>query len=123
MENSAIGILYLTPHFRLVEFLRSDTADTYGHDNIPNWDILVNLNRLALRLEDVRNIVGLPIVINSGYRSPIVNDLVGGALDSYHIHGLAADIRCYDMDKLRKALKSFAWSELIDYTNYIHVAL
>lgn len=118
-----IGIIYLTEHFKLSEFLRSNTAETYDLCNIPDWDIIVNLNRLARRLEKVRNIIDMPIFINSGYRSPEVNAFVNGARNSYHIQGLAADIRCDNMDKLLKALSEFTWSEFIDYKNYIHVAL
>ena len=35
-----------------------------------------------------------PIVINSGYRSPEVNQLAGGATNSNHLTGCAVDIRC-----------------------------
>ena len=36
----------------------------------------------------------VPIVINSGYRSPEVNRLAGGAANSNHLTGCAVDIRC-----------------------------
>lgn len=119
----ALGIIYLTPHFKLAEFLRSNTADSYDLENIPDWDTLVNLNHLAHRLEDVRNIVDLPIVINSGYRSPEVNAFVGGSKNSFHLFGRAVDIRCEDMKKLRSALDEFEWTEFKDYSHYIHIAL
>ena len=36
----------------------------------------------------------VPIIINSGYRSPMLNRCVGGALHSNHLDGCAVDIRC-----------------------------
>jgi len=43
-------------------------------------------------LQDLRTQCGFPLYINSGYRSPQYNESVGGAEDSQHIHGRAADI-------------------------------
>ena len=48
----------------------------------------------------------LPIIVNSAYRSPEVNAKVGGVSSSYHVKGLAADIKCADMDKLLAILHS-----------------
>ncbi len=41
-----------------------------------------------------------PIVINSGYRSPEVNELAGGATNSNHLTGCAVDIRCAGKEQL-----------------------
>lgn len=51
-----------------------------------------NLERLALRLEDLRTIVGHSLHVNCGYRCPTRNKAVGGASASFHLVGLAADI-------------------------------
>ena len=40
-----------------------------------------------------------PIIINSAYRSPAVNKAVGGAPNSNHLTGCAADIRCYGIEQ------------------------
>ncbi len=42
---------------------------------------------------------GLPIYINSGYRSPAVNRAVGGVATSNHLTGCAADIRCTGLEQ------------------------
>ena len=42
---------------------------------------------------------GLPIYINSGYRSPAVNKAVGGVATSNHLTGCAADIRCTGIEQ------------------------
>ena len=40
-----------------------------------------------------------PLVINSGYRSPVVNKAVGGSPTSNHLTGCAVDIRCYGIEQ------------------------
>ena len=51
---------------------------------------------LAGFLQCVRNIYGKPIIVNSAFRSEAVNEKAGGAKGSYHLKGLAADIRVTD---------------------------
>lgn len=75
----------LTPHFLLSEFLHAD-------DPMPPPWILDNLYRLANRLQVIRDLLGKPVIINSGYRSRAHNRQVGGAPNSLHLSGMAADI-------------------------------
>lgn len=44
------------------------------------------------RLQDLRDRIGRPMVVNSGYRSPEHNHRVGGAAHSRHMQGIAFDI-------------------------------
>lgn len=83
----------LSGNFSLSEFTRSETAAALGLSNEPSAVHRANLARLAAVLEEVRALVGVPIVITSGYRSPAVNRAVGGVPDSAHALGHAADIR------------------------------
>src|SRR6478752_3641941 len=77
----------LTPHFRLVEFLH------YGSTQGLTTAIYQNIKALANRLEVVRRLCGnRPIRILSGFRTPAHNKEVGGASQSYHLVGKAADI-------------------------------
>ncbi|MBR4077514.1 MAG: peptidoglycan-binding protein [Oscillospiraceae bacterium] len=46
------------------------------------------------KLDAFRERVGEPVYINSGIRCPEHNEAVGGAKDSRHLYGDAADIRC-----------------------------
>lgn len=84
----------LSPHFTLAEFTRSDTAKAKGIDNQPGAVHLANLTALARTLEQVRKLLGSPIIITSGYRSPALNKAVDGSDTSSHSHGLAADFHC-----------------------------
>jgi len=52
-----------------------------------------------LKLEELRRAIGnRPIIINSGYRCPTHNKKVGGAKNSQHLYGKAADIRVNGMN-------------------------
>jgi hypothetical protein len=62
-------------------------------DNTPNVLQINNLQRLAEFLEEVRSLLGKPIIIDSGFRSPDVNQAVGSTSVSQHLRGCAADFR------------------------------
>lgn len=52
------------------------------------------------KLDLVRDQLGAPIYVDSGYRCADHNEKVGGKRGSQHLRGGAADIRAEDMDKL-----------------------
>jgi hypothetical protein len=81
----------LTDHFTLEELTHSQTAARLGLDNEPPPDVVDALTRTAHGLEMVRVLLQAPILVSSGYRSPKVNRAVGGAANSQHILGEAAD--------------------------------
>lgn len=82
----------LQQSFRLSEFLRSETAVRRGLDNTPKATELANIrNVLAPGMQRVRNCLGVPVHVTSGYRSAEVNRAVGGSQSSQHSQGLAAD--------------------------------
>jgi putative chitinase len=83
----------LSPNFTLEEMTASTTAARRGLDNQPTPEHLENLKRLAAFLEEVRALLGKPILVNSAYRSKEVNDAVGGSKNSQHCLGCAADLR------------------------------
>jgi hypothetical protein len=91
--------IQLSEHFLLSEMARSQTALRQGIDNTPDADSLENLRVLCnTLLEPVRTLLGVPLHIDSGYRSPILNSAVGGAFDSAHLEGRAADVIPIGMD-------------------------
>ncbi|MBK8191075.1 MAG: DUF882 domain-containing protein [Vampirovibrionales bacterium] len=77
--------IQLTPDFNLAEFLRPQ-------DPVPAPYVLDNLYRLANRLQLLRDLLGRPIRINSGYRTIAHNQEVGGVQNSQHLSGTAVDI-------------------------------
>jgi hypothetical protein len=83
--------MYLSPHFTLAEFTVSQTASRLGIDNAPTPEALVNLKRTALGLEGIRILLGVPIIITSGYRCLELNRAIGSKDTSQHITGEAAD--------------------------------
>lgn len=84
----------LSDHFELSEFTQSQTADRLGLDNDIPAILYGNVHRLALGMEQVRALLGKPITITSGYRSPAVNKAVGSKHTSQHTQALAADFIC-----------------------------
>lgn len=85
----------LSPHFTLAELIHSQTAARRNIDNRPTDAVLVNMkNILCPGLEQVRELLGKPILISSGYRSPRLNASIGGSVKSQHMEGLAADFTC-----------------------------
>ncbi len=82
-----------TKNFSLDEFTLSQEAARRGIDNTPSPHDIANLDRLAKEvLQPLRDRINRPIVITSGYRSPELNFIIGGAPNSAHMEGRAADI-------------------------------
>ncbi len=82
----------------LPRLYRSKTATDNGLDNTPGLKELSALSALRdALLIPLQTKLGKPLTINSGYRSPAVNKAVGGARDSQHTKGQAADIECPGM--------------------------
>ena len=84
----------LTNNFSLHEMFNSETAIRRYMDNTPHSDEVVqNLTMLCEQvLQPLRDVYGVGIKVNSGYRSPDVNAAVGGSRTSDHCKGQAADI-------------------------------
>ena len=80
-------------YFTIAELCASSTATAKDIDNTPTPGITQNLERLVANvLDPLREAWGKPIVVTSGYRCPELNKAVGGARNSHHMQGMAADI-------------------------------
>ena len=101
----------LSEHFTLGEMTASSHKDVY---NIPSHEAIANLTNLCKWLEVLRERAaspgptaspdpskgrGVPIIINSGYRSPQLNKKIGGVANSNHLTGCAVDIRTSGMEQ------------------------
>lgn len=80
--------------FTIQELTKSTTAQQKGIKNIPSKEQEQNLIALIENILDpLREAYGGPIIVTSGYRCPALNKAVGGAKNSQHMTGQAADIR------------------------------
>jgi zinc D-Ala-D-Ala carboxypeptidase len=118
----------LSPNFTLEEMTVSETAARHGIDNMPDNDALMNLRRLALFLEEVRTVLGVPLRINSAFRSVEANRLVGGKSTSQHCRGAAADIRVKGMtpDQVVRAIikAKLPYDQVIrEFDSWTHVSI
>jgi hypothetical protein len=83
----------LTKNFTLEELCHSNTAKAKGIINLPGEAEKANLYILADKLlQPVRDLSGGLIIVSSGFRNSVVNKLAGGAANSQHLTGKAADI-------------------------------
>jgi hypothetical protein len=119
----------LTDHFTFEELTASEIADRHGIDNTPTSPlILTNLKTLAKGLEDVRTLLGGPITILSGYRSLMVNSLLGSRPTSQHPKGLAADIICPSFGTPKEIVdkiiaSNIQYDQLIwEFTRWVHIS-
>ena len=111
------------------ELCASTTADAHNIKNTPPLQEAGNLKALAENvLDPLREWYGKPIYVNSGYRSPQLNRMVGGAPSSQHMKGEAADITTgskAENKKLFDYIKSnLPFDQVIDEKDYswVHVS-
>ena len=84
----------LSKNLTLAECVKSTTASRLGIDNTPDdeW-IIENLRAIAEHVfQPLRDGLGVPIYVSSGYRCPELNRAIGGAKRSQHMEGRALDL-------------------------------
>lgn len=119
----------LSENFTLDEFTRSDKAVELGIINEPGEKELAALRSLVNRtLQPLRDKLGVPVHVNSGYRCPELNEAVGGVPTSQHQKGEAADLSVDGKaGDILEALESgnipFDQAILYRKRNFLHVSL
>jgi len=125
----------LSEHFKLSEFIASETADKLGIDNSievgSDFYVVENLKSLCgWTLEPIRAKIGCPVRISSGYRCARLNEAVNGSDTSDHLCGLAADIyfehfkdRWYEVVILLACTPWIPFDQLIIYDTFLHVGI
>jgi len=124
-------VYQLSPHFTVEEMIKSDTAEAMGIINAPNFDVLVQMVLLANdTLEGIRQLCGgHPVLISSGFRCGDLNEAVGGAENSAHLLGCAADFSVPAFGSITDIiaaiephLQTLQIDQLInEYGNWVHV--
>jgi zinc D-Ala-D-Ala carboxypeptidase len=116
----------LSPHFTLEELTFTEHRE---FDNTPNNAEKANLARLAAFLEEVKGLLGgKPIMVNSAFRSKLVNDAVGSKDISQHRLGCAADFRVPGMtpDEVVRTLVGarLAFDQVIcEFDRWTHISV
>ena len=113
-----------TLHFAWTDFKSPrDHSQLY---KVSVWQAVANLRMLMWNLEGLRSKLGdQPIYINSGIRSVPYNSQIGGAGDSMHMYGLAADIsvRNRTPNQVAEAAATCGFSGIFVYPGHCHVDL
>lgn len=120
----------MAKYFTLGELCKSDVAVEKRIENTPDYTTIERLNTLMEEcLDKVRYHWGKPIGVNSGYRCPELNRVVGGAQNSQHITGEACDITTGSRTGNRKLFDMICFcgiefDQLIDESNYqwLHIS-
>lgn len=120
----------LSENFTLEELTNSIAAKNLGIDNTPPAIAIACLRSLAINvLQPARDFIEAPITVSSGYRSPQLNKVLGGAKKSQHITGEAADIVCFDNSLLFNFIRNqLEFDQLIwefgtdEQPDWIHVS-
>lgn len=100
-------------HFKAKEFQCKDKSE-----------YLLIAPELLEVLEKIRNHFNVPVIINSGYRTPSWNNKVNGAPNSYHCKGMAADIVVKGRSSQEVAKYADSIMEqggVIKYANFTHI--
>ena len=100
----------LTRNFTYEELCNSNVAERRGMNNRPRTKeeekrVIENLKALCMEvLQPLRDFLGKPVVISSGYRCAELNKAVGGVRNSQHMKGEAADIHVENTEHLLKIM-------------------
>ena len=114
----------ISKNFSYREFEHSDTAERRGIVNvITDFKVRDSVKALVLEvLQPLRDALGEPMEVNSGYRCPELNRLVGGTSTSQHLKGEAADIASDNPRALAQLAYDLGlpYDQMIVYPTFVH---
>ena len=117
--------MQITKNLTLTELTKTNTGIT----NTPNRQEITALIQLCGKLlQPLRELHGEPIHVNSGFRSYAVNRATGGARNSQHMRGEAADITVHCKEGNKRLFElirdNLSFDQLIDERDYswVHVS-
>ena len=98
----------ISDNITYAEAIHSNTAKRRGIDNTPNPAQVETMKVTAEKIfEPLRKWVGGPIKVNSFFRSPDLNEAIGGSKTSQHCKGQAIDID--DVFGYKTNAEMYAW--------------
>src|SRR5574344_1586171 len=119
----------ISENFKYWEFVSSETAMKNGIKNIPNEHEWQNIEFVVKTiLQPLRDKLGIPLTVNSGFRNSKLNKLAGGSETSFHRLGCAVDVDTHRVplvQVLEAAYDLHEWSEIIaEYfpQGWVHIA-
>lgn len=119
----------ISNNFTYSEFEESEKALELGIDNhIPSDKVRFAIRLLVLNLlQPLRDYLGRPVILNSGYRCRKLNTVLKGSKNSQHMKGEAADIRCENaLDVLFVAQNiirhKLPFDQMVLYSTFIHLS-
>lgn len=117
----------LSRYFDYDELTSSDTAKRLKYNNDPSTDVLKSLTHTAQQLDKVRELLGCPVIVTSGYRSLVVNRAIGSSDGSQHTKGEAVDFKTHHHTPRRivELIKQSAieYDQLIlEYDSWVHIS-
>ena len=109
----ADGEKQLSENFKVKEFRCKDGSDR----------ILIDVDFVRTKLQDIRTHFGMPVTINSAYRTETYNAKVGGAKSSYHMKGQAFDIvvKGHTPQEVARYAQSIGVKGVIQYNTFTHI--
>ena len=120
----------LSPHFTYAEFTRSDTALRLGVSNDLPIGLVSNAHETTGMLERIREFLGCPMNVTSGYRCLALNKAIGSKDTSDHVQALACDFVCPPTPPLLIAQRLAAVMDelqigqlILEYNVWVHVGV
>lgn len=120
----------ISKSFSYHEFERSDVATEYRITNkIMSFEVRDAIKSLVLNLlQPLRDAIGRPLNISSGYRCPELNShwRINGSSTSQHLKGEAADVWCATLTPYDLACKvvelGLHYDQMILYNGFVHLS-
>jgi len=102
----------VSKNFKLKEFQCKDGSNQVVLDS-----------QLLNKLQELRDLLNKPIIINSAYRNKEYNKKVGGAANSQHLFGRAVDIKVNGMDphEVARVAEVIRFGGIGIYPSFVHL--
>lgn len=121
--------LEFSKYFIYEETVFSQTASRNNIDNTPSEKVRLTIDRVAYKMDQVRELLNTPVIISSWYRCKELNKLIGSIASSQHIKGEAIDFTApkfgSPLDICRKLVSnvnSIRYDQLILEHDWVHIS-